>query len=209
MWGASSLASGMAEGRRLFGVDPAPGGVHPGLGTRNALLSLGESVYLEVIAPDPEQDPGRTLGAKLATLGEPGLITWAAATPDLEAVAAAAVRASLEVRGPVPTERRAPDGTVLRWRLLFLGGHAFGALVPFFIDWLDTPHPARTNPVGGRFLALEVRSPEADALNTLYQDLDIPVIAVRSGTAGLTARIEAHAGEVQLHSAQGADGWTF
>lgn len=209
MWGARSLSSGIAEGHRLFGVDPAPGGVHPGLGTRNALLSLGESVYLEVIAPDPEQDLGGTLGAKLATLIEPGIITWAAATPDLEAVAAAAARASLEVRGPVPTERRAPDGTVLRWRLLFLGGHAFGALVPFFIDWLNTPHPARTNPVGGRFLALEVRAPDAEALNALYAGLDIPLVAARSDVPGLTARIEAPTGEVRLHSARGADGWTF
>ncbi len=209
MWGAPSLESGIAEGRRLFGTPPAPGGVHPGLGTRNALLSLGDSVYLEVIAPDPVQNLDGTLGARLATLAAPGLVTWAAATSDLEAVAAAARRLPLSVRGPVPTERRSPDGSVLRWRLLFLGGHGFGSLVPFFIDWMDTPHPARTNPPGGTFLSLEIRSTEADSLNTLFGSLGVTIEALPEDGPGLTARIAASGGDVSLESAIGADGWSL
>ncbi|MGE0625513.1 MAG: VOC family protein [Pseudomonadales bacterium] len=209
MWGAPSLACGMEEARRLFGAAPAPGGVHPGLGTQNALLSLGEQVYLEVIAPDPAQKLDGTLGAKLATMRTPGLITWAAATTDLETVAARAAAASLRVRGPVPTQRQAPDGSVLRWRLLFLGGHDFGSLVPFFIDWQDTPHPARTNPPGGRFERLEVRSPRAEALSDLYARLGLSLVARPADEPGLTASIDTANGEVRLLSADGTDGWSL
>ena len=209
MWGAPDLASGIAEGARLFDAAPVRGGVHPGLGTCNALLSLGDAAYLEVIAPDPAQELSGTLGARLATLREPGLITWAAATHDLEGVARAAAAASLKVRGPVPTERKAPDGRVLRWRLLFLGGHDFGGLVPFFIDWLDTAHPARTNPPGGRFLALDVHSPRAEALNALFADLGLGFAAVPGDAPNLLARIGTRSGEVVLESATGADGWSF
>ena len=68
MWGAPTLEQGMAEAERLFGIAPAPGGVHPGLGTQNALLSLGERVYLEIIAPDPAQNLTGTFGERIAGL---------------------------------------------------------------------------------------------------------------------------------------------
>ena len=208
MWGAPSLQAGMAEARRLFAVTPAAGGVHPGLGTCNALLSLGDDQYLEVIAPDRAQELAGTLGARLASLEMPALVTWAAAASDLDAVASAARGAAFTVRGPVPTERRAPDGSVLRWRLLFVSGHAFGGLVPFFIDWMDTPHPSRTNPVAGRFLDLDVATPEVEELNTLYASLGIPVRASRAPAPSLTARIERDGRTVVLRSAQGAEGWS-
>jgi hypothetical protein len=79
MWGAPSLEEGMAEAERLFGVAAAPGGAHPGGGTRNALLSLGDRVYLEIIAPDPNQELAGTFGERIAGLEGCGLITWAAA----------------------------------------------------------------------------------------------------------------------------------
>ena len=74
VWGTSDLAEGCAYIEDLFGVAPKPGGTHPGLGTCNALLSLGADQYLEIMAPqDPPPESG---GARLAALPEPGLVTW-------------------------------------------------------------------------------------------------------------------------------------
>ena len=209
MWGAPTLEAGIAEAERLFGVAPAPGGVHPGLGTQNALLSLGERYYLEIIAPDPKQDLNGTFGERLAGLGGCGLITWAAAAPGLAVLAERAAALEITARGPTATERRTPDGDLLRWELLVLGGHRFPGLVPFFIDWLETPHPATTNPVAGQYRGLEIRTPDAAALNEIFAGLGIAMSAKQADAVDLTAIIETANGEIRLGKAPGTDGWTL
>ena len=209
MWAAPSLEVGVEEARRLFGVEPAPGGAHPRGGTCNALLSLGDSTYLEIIAPDPDQDLTGTLGQRFAELSGPSLITWAAASPNLAALAEQVVNQTLTARGPVPTQRSTPQGESLNWELLFVGGHDFAGLFPFFIDWLSTPHPASTNPRAGEFQSLEIATPQASRLDEKFQALGIDALVTPAAEPGLVARIATETGTVVLESLPETRGWGF
>jgi len=194
MWGAPDLDHGIAQAARLFGVTAAPGGSHPGLGTRNALLSLGDSVYLEIIAPDPEQSLEGTFGERLGSLESCELITWAASSRELDAVSRELLSHGLACRGPVRTHRATPGGEQLAWDLLFPDAPHWAGTFPFFIDWLECPHPATINPSAGSFGMLNITSSRAaeyvGALKALGLEVDVqegaPAISVEINVGGST-----------------------
>ena len=115
---ASSLDVGMDEIERILGVRPVPGGRHPGFGTHNALLSLGPSTYLEIIAPDPE-----TLVANDKILLQkyfeqtPRLSRWVIRTEQIEELSSRVAQDGLSLGEVQSGSRAKPDGSVLTWRL--------------------------------------------------------------------------------------------
>ncbi len=143
--GCNDLDGGMDFVEERTGVRPAIGGVHPGRGTRNALLSLGERRYLEIIAPDPKQERIEPFAQKQVThlkgLTSPHLIGWAAHPGDLERFAARLREANIPFDGPRAGSRQRPDGKLLQWKTLNLKDDKDG-LLPFFIEWSsDSLHP--------------------------------------------------------------------
>src|SRR5207302_6978184 len=107
--GCNDLDRGIEAVEEATGVRPAVGGVHPGRGTRNALLSLGERRYLEIIAPDPAQAEVPDVYG-LLRLDEQRLVTWAAHPGDIKALAAQLAKAGIAAEGPTPGSRKRPDG---------------------------------------------------------------------------------------------------
>ncbi|MCZ6618623.1 MAG: VOC family protein [Gammaproteobacteria bacterium] len=199
MWGAPDLDAGISEAQRLFGVEAARGGSHPGLGTRNALLSLGEGVYLEIIAPDPRQPLEGTFGERLLTLDGCEIITWAASSADLSALSLELAGHGLACRGPVRTQRATPEGDLLTWDLLFPDAPGYAGTFPFFINWLETPHPATGNPPAGSFRALTIGSPRAVELATTLTSLGLEV-AVQEGAPAIAVEIDVGGSTITLES---------
>src|SRR5690606_5046100 len=90
---ASSLAAGSEYIYRKLGVSLEAGGEHPRMGTHNLLLRLGDEVYLEVIAINPEaQQPDRPcwFGLQDSVRQRTGLASWVARTNDITAASQAA-----------------------------------------------------------------------------------------------------------------------
>jgi hypothetical protein len=157
---APDLARAKEEFADLSGCMPADGGAHVGLGTHNALCSFGATSYLEIIAPDPDQAREGAFAALLAQLRELTPLHYAVQTKDLQAVARAA-SAQGWAAGPIrDTSRRQPDGQLLSWQLMGIKGHDLAGLVPFFIDWQASPHPAQHTPVAGQLRKFQITTEE-------------------------------------------------
>lgn len=197
LWAAPDLDAGLAAVAALTGVAPARGGSHPGFGTRNGLLSLGDA-YLEVIAPDPDQDGAGNRGGAIAALARPGLLTFAVRTRDLDGFAAAARGAGLAVEAPVAMSRTRPDGVRLDWAVLPARHPTYGDLVPFAIDWRGSPHPAGTTPAGCRLREVTALHPDPEPLRAIYAALGVPVPVRRAAAPGFTALLDTPRGEVAL-----------
>lgn len=191
--GCSDLDAGIAFVEEHTGVRPAFGGVHPGRGTRNALLSLGERRYLEVIAPDPKQEPEHSHApgplAKLKELRTPRLVGWAAHPGNVESFAAKLREAGIASQGPWPGSRSRPDGRILKWKSLALADDRDGVL-PFFIEWsADSTHPSVDAPAGCHLESFTVADPDPADLSKMFGRLGIDVIVDRGERAQLRARI--------------------
>lgn len=193
--GCSDLDRGIAFVEQQTGVKGAFGGVHPGRGTRNALLSLGEKHYLEIIAPDPQQvDAPDTHSLKELT--EPRLVGWAAHPGDITAFAAQLSKNGIAFDGPTPGSRKRPDGRLLEWQTLNLKDD-HSNLLPFFIEWnSNTVHPSVDAPSGCKIDRLTISSPDDAELQRLCSTLNLDVRVEHSDKPQLSASISGLSGRV-------------
>lgn len=181
-----------------LGVRPAPGGQHPGVGTRNFLLSLGDGHYLEVIGPDQDQPPPaepRPFG--IDDLDQPRLMAWAARSERLEQDAAAAAGQGHDL-GPIrKMSRTAPGGEVLAWRLTRFPAPGV-AVIPFLIDWGETRHPSTTAPRGASLVSFGAQHPDPERIMTVLDALGLSLDVTAGPEPRLNARLSGPEGILDL-----------
>jgi len=197
--GCHDLDHGIACVEQRTGVRAAFGGVHPGRGTRNALLSLGERRYLEIMAPDPAQRITPQI-PRLRELKEPSIVGWAAHPGDLEKFSARLREEGISFEGPRAGSRQRPDGKLLHWKSLTLKEDQDG-LLPFFIEWSsDSLHPSADAPKGCTLTHFGAVTPNPDAVNKVAGLLRLDMPISQSGKTALHAVIIGPKGELALTS---------
>ena len=189
---AENLADGVAYVEDLLGVKLAGGGEHVQMGTHNCLLSLGPSIYLEVITINPDAPtPDRPRWFDLDRFsGPPRLTNWVVRYDDLNAAIAQAPAGIGHVMDLARDD--------LRWKMAVPenGCLPFDGAYPGLIAWGDTPHPAARLPDQGcRLEMLEVFHPDIQQLGGHLETQDIvPARLLDGPTKKLTAHIRAPGG---------------
>jgi hypothetical protein len=201
MYAGPQLGPLCASFQALAGVEPEPGGQHPQLGTCNRLVGSGGPLYLELIAPDPSSTATSPMRSGIEALGRPGLHRFVmnATGADLDALQ------SVYARVGVPAQvhdmhRLTPAGATLRWRLLVPEANRFGLFAPFFIDWLDTPHPALSLAPNFKLLRCEAGHPSAGELTALWAELGVDIALHAADAPYMQLLVQTARGNVTLTS---------
>jgi hypothetical protein len=194
---AASLEAGVEHVRRALGVEPQKGGEHVRMGTHNCLLKLGEKLYLEVIAANPDAThPGRPRWFQLDepdSVRSPRLATWVARCDDIYAAPAslgsitALRRGNFEWLMTIPEDGKLPlDG-----------------LAPTLIEWRSSAHPADTlKDLICSLIRLEGFHPQPERVTGMLKSIGFEgEFSVSQGATRLVAHIETPSGARRLSSA--------
>ena len=193
VYSVPDLTAASSDAVRQFGAAPAFGGQHPGRGTHNALVSLGEC-YLELISPDPTQPaPTSPRPFGIDGMSEPGFVAFAvrpSAGETLDDLVAAMRDAGVDPGAASAMSRATPSGETLSWRLTFPDDR-HGGVLPFLIDWGDTPKPHTTAPRGHTLASLTIATDDVGLVAGVIDGLGLgDQIEVTAGEPALTPRLE-------------------
>jgi Glyoxalase-like domain len=160
-----------------LGFTVVDGGVHPGLGTANRVIPLGNA-YLELLGVvDRDDAEASAFGQSLLSRISDGdrLVRWSIRT---ERIARVSERLGLSAER---RQRRRPDGTLLTWQAAGIELSLRDAWLPFFMQW-DAPgdYPGAipvVHPVGECSLSwIEVSTPDPDRLERWIEgENDLPL----------------------------------
>lgn len=182
----TDLAAAARAIERERGLTAIEGGRHPGWGTANRIVPLGDA-YLELVtvvdAAVAARSPfGRWVAASQSELFRP--LGWAVRTDGLDEVA---LRLGLTIEAG---SRRGRGGELVRWRLAGVEEAAAEPALPFFIEWApgtQLPGRARTVHAAGEVSITEVRINGDPHQIKSWLGTNQVSIDVRPGTSAVTA----------------------
>ena len=193
--GIDDLARGMEQFEKLTGVRPIQGGKHP-RGTHNALVSLGDGTYLEILAVQPDVAPPKEYEG-LKQLYSLTPIGWAVSSKYSTQLRNRLTAAGMAVTESTAGSRMTPAGTTLSWQTFGLKDGFDEA--PFFIVWSpQSAHPSTTSPTGCKLQQWRVAGPHLKNLEQLRSALDLRIDVAEAPSTALRLSLQCPKGAVEF-----------
>lgn len=193
-----SLPYGIQAIEEKLGVRAVYGGRHPGLGTHNALIHLGNKSYLEIIGPDPRQEIAGPLWFGIDKVQELTLVSWAIQESDIES-SVEGLHQIGAYPGPIQDgSRLLSDGTYLTWRYTDPRPLLGDGIVPFFIDWGTSPHPTDSLEQDIVIQDMKAVHPQVNTVKKMLDVLQIEMIVEQGATPELQVLLNTPKGQIWI-----------
>jgi hypothetical protein len=134
----------------------------------------------------------------LDSSGPSRLVGWAANGCELEHLRAAAAVHGVVLGNVQSGERRQANGAALSWALTDLRYVVADGIVPFFIDWGRSPHPALHATPGATLLSFQAEHPDVDRVSRMLHALALDLPLKSGPVPALIAEIDCPNGRVKV-----------
>ena len=169
-----------------YGIEAIIGGRHLDQGTKNAIVSLGQSVYLELLAIDKSSSKNiehHWMGIDYLT--SPKITRWAIVSDqineDLKTIAAYKTDLAKSHQG----SRVMTNGGLLSWQMSLPSYRPEVELMPFLLNWSESDHhPTEQLRQQAKIIAFDLYHPAPNDLQTYFEQLDLD-IKIQAGTSSM------------------------
>lgn len=183
------LQTGIEEFESKTGVRPVFGGEHPGNGTQNAIVTLSNGQYIEILAPSDDLDSVPEFFRNYRELTPIGL---ALSVEDIDDLHASVEQLGYRTDGPQAGSRKTSDDILLSWHTLMIQDPDL-FISPFFICWSSgTRHPSESNEPYCSLKWLELTSPSQKEIKSLISNTGGPLddLKIKKGSARLVFSLD-------------------
>ena len=170
----SDLDKGMDWLEKKLGIRPVYGGQHITEGTHNALLNLGNSCYLELLAIDSSNkkiNPPRWMGVDL--IEAPTITRWAVKSNNIEQEVSFLKNVN-PLLGNIKSGMRAKqDGSILKWQLSIPLPEPMVEVTPFLIDWGESVHPTTSLEPACKLVSMVLKHPYHTEIQEVMENINL------------------------------------
>lgn len=141
----NDLEKGVQQFEDLTGVKPVFGGIHPHSFTQNAIVSLENNSYIEIMAPRDDID---SIPNWIINKEKLYPMRWAISTTNIKSTQNILSQHNISFSESRNGSRKTPNGDTLKWSS-FRMQNTNARRLPFFISWNKTSiHPSINSPKG-------------------------------------------------------------
>ncbi|MFG6150437.1 VOC family protein [Halobacillus sp. B23F22_1] len=161
------------------GLKGVPGGHHSIWGTFNELCYFSNNNYIEWLSLSDRETASNSKNPLIQQFkqtfdqGRFGPFQFALRTTFMDKYITYFKEKGISYHGPFPGERRRPDGSLIKWRMLFPQPFEYvDAPLPFLIEWTGKNEPSnKTDINSSRFLHLSLGISDMEAAQKIFETI--------------------------------------
>lgn len=200
VYAVPDLEKAIIDFEKLTGIRPTFGGYHTTRGTKNAVVNLGNTCYLELIAIDEENkevSAPRWMGVDFIEKAQ--MVRFALKSDDLKKDSAILQKYNPQMGEINGGQRQMSNGKMLTWEMILPLAAPAVDIVPFMTDWRKSEvHPTDSMAKECEFIAFKFTHPNPEMILEVLNELGMTAEVLKGEKIKIKAIVNSPKGIVEI-----------